>query len=88
MFLSMTPEFSEQCTDIINISAKKVEKKPPLYLTESRRNFFLMLPRETAEKVIRHMAILTLFMTRHASAGTDRPQRADVTIGRCCKRFC
>ena len=64
--LSMTPEFSEQCTDIINISAKKVEKKPPLYLTNRRRNFFLMLPRETAEKVYATWQSLRFFMTRHA----------------------
>jgi site-specific recombinase XerD len=58
--LSMSQEFSEQCTDIINISAKKVEKKPPLYLTESETKLLLNIPERNSSEGKRHMAIITL----------------------------
>ena len=58
--LSMSQEFSEQCTDIINISAKKVEKKPPLYLTESETKLLLNVPERNSSEGKRHMAIITL----------------------------
>lgn len=86
--LSTSPEFSGQCTDIINIPAKKVEKKPPLYLTESETKLLLNAPDRNSKEGIRHMAILTLLYD-----SACRVQElidlnvADVTIGRCCKVF-
>lgn len=86
--LSISPEFSGQCTDIINIPAKKVEKKPPLYLTESETKLLLNAPDRNSREGIRHMAILTLLYD-----SACRVQEliglnvADVTIGRCCKVF-
>jgi integrase/recombinase XerD len=86
--LSISPEFSGQCTDIINISAKKVEKKPPIYLTESETKLLLNAPDRNCREGIRHMAILTLLYD-----SACRVQElidlniADVTIGRCCKVF-
>ena len=86
--LSISPEFSGQCTDIINIPAKKTEKKPPLYLTESETKLLLNAPDRNNREGIRHMAILTLLYD-----SACRVQElidlnvADVTIGRCCKVF-
>jgi integrase/recombinase XerD len=86
--LSRSPEFSEQCTEIINIPAKKVEKKPPLYLTESETKLLLNAPDKNSKEGIRHMAILTLLYD-----SACRVQElidlnlADVTLGRCCKVF-
>ncbi|MDD2497107.1 MAG: tyrosine-type recombinase/integrase [Desulfitobacteriaceae bacterium] len=86
--LSTSPEFSGQCTDIINIPAKRVEKRPPLYLTESETKLLLNAPDGNSREGIRHMAILTLLYD-----SACRVQElinlnvADVTIGRCCKVF-
>ncbi|KGP75195.1 integrase, partial [Desulfosporosinus sp. Tol-M] len=86
--LSISPELSGQCTDIINIPAKKVEKKPPLYLTESETKLFLNAPDKNSREGLRHVAILTLLYD-----SACRVQElidlnvADVTIGRCCKVF-
>ena len=86
--LSTSPEFSAQCTDIINIPAKKVEKKPPRYLTESETKLLLSAPDGNSRQGIRHMAILTLL---YDSACRVQElidlNTADVTIGRCCKIF-
>jgi integrase/recombinase XerD len=86
--LSISPEFSEQCTAIINTPAKKVEKKPPLYLTESETKLLLNAPDRNSREGIRHMAILTLLYD-----SACRVQElidlnvADVTLGRFCKVF-
>ena len=86
--LSISPEFSGQCTNIINISAKKIEKKPPLYLTEPETKLLLNAPDRNSREGIRHMAILTLLYD-----SACRVQElidlnvADVTIGHCCKIF-
>lgn len=86
--LSTSPEFSGQCTEIINIPAKKVEKKLPLYLTESEMKNLLNAPDRNSREGIRHMAILTLLYD-----SACRVQElidlnvADVTIGRCCRVF-
>lgn len=86
--LSVSPEFSGQCTEIINIPAKKVEKKPPLYLTESETKLLLNAPDKNSRDGLRHLAILTLLYD-----SACRVQElidlnvADVTIGRCCKVF-
>ena len=86
--LSTSPEFSGQCADIINIPAKKIEKRPPLYLTESETKLLLNAPDRNSREGIRHMAILTLLYD-----SACRVQElidlnvADVTIGRCCKIF-
>jgi integrase/recombinase XerD len=86
--LSTSPEFSGQCADIINMPAKKVEKKPPLYLTESETKLLLNAPDRSSREGIRHTAILTLLYD-----SACRVQElidlnvADVTIGRCCKIF-
>ena len=86
--LSISPEFSEQCTDIINIPVKKVAKKPPLYLTESETKLLLNAPDRNSREGIRHMAILTLL---YDSACRVQElidlNAADVTLGRCCKVF-
>lgn len=86
--LSISPEFSGQCTDTINIPAKRVEKQPPLYLTESETKLLLNAPDRNSKEGIRHMAILALLYD-----SACRVQElidlnvADVTTGRCCKVF-
>lgn len=83
--LSTSPEFSEQCIDIINIPAKRVEKKPPLHLTEPEIKLLLNAPDKNSKEGLRHMALLTLLYDSGC-----RVQElidlsvADVTIGRCC----
>ncbi len=86
--LSTSPEYSGQCTGIINILAKKVEKKLPPYLTETEMKRLLNAPDRNSREGIRHMAILTLLYD-----SACRVQElinldvADITIGRCCKVF-
>jgi integrase/recombinase XerD len=85
---SMSPEFSGQCTDIINIPAKKVEKRPPPYLTETETKLLLNAPDRNSREGIRHMTILTLL---YDSACRVQElidlNMADVTLGRYCKIF-
>ncbi len=86
--LSIAPEYSSQCSEIINIPAKKAEKKQPIYLTEAETKRLLNAPDKSSREGIRHMAILTLLYD-----SACRVQElidlnvANVTFGRCCRVF-
>lgn len=86
--LSISPEYAGQCSEIISIPAKKVEKKQPKYLTEAETKRLLNAPDRNSKEGIRHMAILTLLYD-----SACRVQElidlnvANVALGRCCRVF-
>ena len=58
--LSLSPEVAAHCGNIINIPFKKMEQKPPIYLTESETKTLLNMPDSNTRAGLRHMTILTL----------------------------
>jgi site-specific recombinase XerD len=72
----------------MNIPLKKVEKSPPLYLTENETKILLNAPDKNSKEGIRHMAILSLLYDSGCRVQElINLDVSDVTIGRCCKVF-
>lgn len=86
--LTISPELMDHCSQIINIPFKKVEKKPPSYLSETETKTLLQTPDSNSPDGLRHMSMLTLLYD-----SACRVQEliglnvADVTLERICKLF-
>jgi site-specific recombinase XerD len=86
--LTLSPEFSQLCSDIINIPFKTVEKMPPRYLTEEEIKLLLNAPDRNSRNGIRHMAILALLYDSGCRVQELIDLNvSDVTLGRLCKVF-
>lgn len=83
--LSRSPELSDQCVEIINIPAKRSQKRPPSHLTEQEVKYLLNAPGKDNRAGLRHMALLTLLYDSGCRVQElIELDVADVTIGRCC----
>ena len=86
--LSIAPEISGHCSQIINIPFKKADKKPPSYMTEAETSLLLGMPDCTTRSGIRHVAMLSLLYDSGCRVQELIDLNvADVTLGSICKLF-
>ena len=86
--MSVSPEIGGQCSDVISIPFKKVEKRPPVYMTEQETKLLLNTPDSSTHSGLRHMAILSLLYDSGCRVQELIDLNvSDVTIGDYCKIF-
>lgn len=86
--LSIAPEISGHCSQIINIPFKKVDKKPPSYMTEAETSLLLSMPDCTTISGIRHVAMLSLLYDSGCRVQELIDLKvADVTLGSMSKLY-
>ena len=86
--LAIAPEISGHCSQIINIPFKKVDKKPPSYMTEAETSLLLGMPDCTTSSGIRHLAMLSLLYDSGCRVQELIDLKvADVTLGSICKLY-
>lgn len=86
--LAIAPEISGHCSQIINIPFKKVDKKPPSYMTEAETSLLLSMPDCTTSSGIRHVAMLSLLYDSGCRVQELIDLKvADVTLGSICKLY-
>lgn len=86
--ISISPEIAGQCNEIISIPFKKVEKRPPAYMTEQETKMLLNAPDSGTSTGLRHMAILSLLYDSGCRVQELIDLNvSDVTLGHYCKIF-
>lgn len=86
--MSVSPEIAGQCSKVISIPFKKVEKRPPIYMTEQEIKLLLNAPDSSTHIGLRHMAILSLLYDSGCRVQELIDLNvSDVTLGQYCKIF-